>query len=605
MTIQESPVYRPVIAVFFLVFVLAQCHDTVAFEPPPESDVAQFFPATTVSFAEIKNAPAVLDAVLKHDIVAKAWKLDAYQKALKSPDFIKLNIALVFVEAKLGMTWQEAITATTHGGVFLAVDSATNGGALLFEATDEETLELITSTFVDLARKDAKDKGKPDPFRQSTYRDLDIYGTKNGGGFTTIGKRLLITNKSELGKTVIDAMLDGQENSLATQKWFVSARQTRQKNAAIWNAFNTSAIKSAVSNQSDNPGVEAIAGGLAEALKTTDKEYATAAFYGEADGLKVVVDLPFNRTNVSETREFFFGPHGTGTAKPTRNVPGQLLSISAYRNLSEMWLRAGDLFDEKTNDKISEADSNLSTLFSGKDFGEEILGAIEPQLQIAAARQDFSKIRPVPSIKLPAFALVAELKEPETSRREFRRIFQSLIGFFNVVGAMNRQPQFELDFESLKNGELLIANIVPEDDEKDSLNAKINFNFSPSIAFHGQTMVISSTAALARNIATAPEASEAGIAPLQVENTAIELKTNVLKQVLEDNKSLLISQNMLKEGHSRDEAQFEIETLLGLISLFDHASMKLASTENAIQLSFALRFAKSVTEKGDGHERPE
>ncbi len=52
-----------------------------------------------------------------------------------------------------------------------------------------------------------------------------------------------------------------------------------------------------------------------------------------------------------------------------------------------MWLRAGDLFDEGMNEKLAQADSQLATLFSGKDFGEDILSAFAPQVQFLATRR--------------------------------------------------------------------------------------------------------------------------------------------------------------------------------------------------------------------------
>ena len=77
---------------------------------------------------------------------------------------------------------------------------------------------------------------------------------------------------------------------------------------------------------------------------------------------------------------------------------------------------------------------------------------------------------------------------------------KSLIGFLNVVGAMNGQPQLELDIEKLTDAELVTSTFIPEPDEERSLQARINFNFSPSVGFAGDRFVISSTRALAREL---------------------------------------------------------------------------------------------------------
>ncbi len=104
---------------------------------------------------------------------------------------------------------------------------------------------------------------------------------------------------------------------------------------------------------------------------------------------------------MSESREFFLGPGATGRALPCRRSMACSSDSRATGDLSQMWLRAGDLFDESMNEKLAQADSQLTTLFSGKDFGEDILGAFAPQVQFVAMRQAFDDAGPVPSIKLP------------------------------------------------------------------------------------------------------------------------------------------------------------------------------------------------------------
>ena len=82
-----------------------------------------------------------------------------------------------------------------------------------------------------------------------------------------------------------------------------------------------------------------------------------------------------------------------------------------------MWRGRGDLFNEQMNEELAKADSGLTTLFGGKDFGEDILGAFRPETQVVVARQHFAKGQPTPDIQLPAFGLVAEMKDPEKMHR--------------------------------------------------------------------------------------------------------------------------------------------------------------------------------------------
>jgi hypothetical protein len=240
------------------------------------------------------------------------------------------------------------------------------------------------------------------------------------------------------------------------------------------------------------------------------------------------------------------------------------------------------LLSEQANEELAKADSGLSTLFSGKDFGEDILGAFRPEVQIVVARQAFAEGQPAPAIKLPAFGWVAELKDPAMMQPELRRTFQNLIGFFNVVGAMNGQPQLELDVEKTGEAEFVTATHLADPNAKDPGALKINYNFSPSIAFAGNRFVLASTKALAHSLATASATKERPGDKAHIVNTDAVLHLDVLRHILADNRAQLVAQNMLAEGHTKDEAETAIDVLLKLVGWFDQLVLSLDTTPSEL-----------------------
>jgi hypothetical protein len=299
--------------------------------------------------------------------------------------------------------------------------------------------------------------------------------------------------------------------------------------------------------------------------------------------------LPFDRAWAGEPREHYFGPQGLGAAPPLPATGDLLLALSTYRDVSGMWLRAGDLFDEKINDGIAKADSNLTTLFGGKDFGEDILGALRPGLQIVASRQAFAAGQPVPAIKLPAFALLATLKDPVRMQPELRRTFQSLIGFLNVVGAMNGQPPLDQEMEKTANGQIIVAKYLPDAASKDSLAQRIHYNFSPTIAFEGERFLIASCESLARQMLSPVAAlAPSGIAPDRITNTNVSVHFQVLRDILADNQAQLVAQDMLREGHTKEEAEQAARTLFDLIGSLDDATLRLDSSARDLRLEVRI-----------------
>ena len=256
--------------------------------------------------------------------------------------------------------------------------------------------------------------------------------------------------------------------------------------------------------------------------------------------------------------------------------------------------RAGDLFGERTNDQLAQADATLTTLFSGRDFGEEILGAIEPGVQLIVASQQFdAATSPVPQIKLPAFALVTTLRQPDEMQPQLKRIFTSLIGFTNITGAMNHHPQ--LDVETIKEPDatFVFATYAADIDRPENWKVPIQFNFSPTLALVGDRAVVASTGAIARAIVTGlRDESDATARPGTPDssnpNTLVMVDAEQAGDALSANRDQLVSQNMIEKGHSREEAEKEIDTLLHLLDLLESLEIRFEVGDSA-RLTAVLR----------------
>jgi hypothetical protein len=349
---------------------------------------------------------------------------------------------------------------------------------------------------------------------------------------------------------------------------------------------------------------ELMLGGVLAILRQTP--VATAALSMGQRDVTLKLTTPFDKAWGGEPREFFFGPMGQeeqgvakpGIAAPLIEVPGTLASLSSYRDVAALWLRAGDLFDEQVNDQMAAADATLTTLFSGHDFGTEILGGLAPQVRLVSAKHEPAEGGPVPEIKLPSFALVSQLRDPQTMRGEYKRIFQSLVGFLNITGAMNGQPQLDLDSEKVGDETFYTANYLLDADRPEGEKVPIQFNFRPTLGFVGDRMILASTTKLAKEIAAqvasdaavpAPqgdqgkqavvESSEAKLVTSDDErldaNTVLQVRADVVKEMLELNRGFLVAQNMLEKGHGKEAAEREIGILMSIVDELEGFGMSL------------------------------
>ena len=63
----------------------------------------------------------------------------------------------------------------------------------------------------------------------------------------------------------------------------------------------------------------------------------------------------------------------------------------------------------------------------------------------------------------------------------------------------------------------------------------------------------------------------------------------MLVEVLDDNREQLISQNMLEDGNSREEAEGVISLLLEFIGYFEDVSLNLKNQDERLAIQFELR----------------
>ncbi|MEZ6065057.1 MAG: hypothetical protein R3B90_04980 [Planctomycetaceae bacterium] len=209
-----------------------------------DRQAAELLPPSTLFYAEVASPAAILDTILTHPLRTRVEDLEDYRKATSTKEYLGFQGILLYVESRLGMSWRAAVEALTANGVAVGVDPVTEGVAIIFHARDAETLDRLVSEAMQLAREDAKRKSQPDPYESSEYRGFTVQRTKQGL-FATVGDRLLIVNKPELGQSIIDRLLDQGTDSLATQPRFQAAQTPQVTGATGWAWVDVAVLRQA------------------------------------------------------------------------------------------------------------------------------------------------------------------------------------------------------------------------------------------------------------------------------------------------------------------------------------------------------------------------
>ena len=544
-------------------------------------------PVSTVIYAEMSQPQKLLDAVLDHPSVADLQSHPDYKKALDAPQVQEFFKVLSVVEDKLGMKWRPAVTKLTGGGIYFGFDLPSQGVAVLTQSTDPALAKKAVDTILELARADAANNGRGDPVTTDEHKGIKIYGI-GPVQYVNLGPYLVTTNKPLLTRLVIDTF-NGDNPSLGSDEQFQEVVKARPANPTAWVYGDLrplralGVLKTALNKKSDNPPAEVLAGGILGALP--DAPYVTAWLEVEPNRIALSASIPGDASALAKKREFYFGADGNGSALPLLNPKETALSISTFRDFSSMWKNAPDLFDEGVNAKFAEAESQLTTLFAGRNFRDDILANLEPGMQIVVTRQQYADGSPVPAVKLPAGAIVVKMKNaPETSRM-FKITFQSLVGFLNITGGMNGLSPLEQNFDKVGSGTVYSAEYLPPKDGNNK-EAAIHYNASPTVAVVGDKFIIATSKTLAKELA---DIIQKDSSPVSGVNTTLKVDGQVVRQMLVDNRSSLVAQNMLQKGHGQELAEKEFDALLKAMLGLESSSLQLLSKDKTLQVSLELK----------------
>lgn len=564
----------------------------------PIGKSAEFFPATTIAYAETVSPESLIKRLLEHPLRAKIEAIPQVQQSLKGKEFAALETGLGFFQTFSGMTWQQAMNVAAGNGIAVGYDLPEQGVGMILHSAQPDQLEKLYSTLFQIANL-----AKSDTVKKGDYRGLEAFIVDEKLFMIPTEKMVFLSDKKPLVKQMVDRFLDqastaSEPNNPASTSLSEDAQFQQQIQALdhapgqiAWFFANLQVarerelVRPLFRKQAENIGIEILIGGLMDVLQEAPVVLGDLSLTDHH--LDVRLLAPFADENISESRRYFFGSPQQRSEFELLNFSDDLISGYSFRDISELWLSKESLFDENHLSDLAQADTTLSTLFSGLDFGEEVLGAIEPGFQWVARKQDFERLAtPLPDIRLPEFALVFRLKDPEIGRR-FKIAYQSFIGFLNIQLAMDGKPQLELESESVEGGKVVSATYLTE--KNASYEGVINYNFSPSIAFSEQWFFVSSTRQMALDMVKTAHAADAFHQP-EI-NTQLNILGQPLVEILRLNAEPLIANNMLEEGNDRDEAEKAIEALFSVVSLLEKNTIELVKRDAAVELKWSLIFA--------------
>jgi len=594
---------------------------------PPPGHLAEFFPADTLLYAEVPAPEALVQNVLQHPAVANALELNAVKPNLRSPEFLAFKTGVTLVEASLGGTWPELVADLGGAGIAAAALPGENRFVVVLQARDEARLKKAAESLLNLAALQARNEGRDQPWRIESRGAAKI-AIFDGFAMVRSGARLVLATRIEDAEAAVKRLERPEAaTSLATHPAFQVAGPnipSDRGDAAAFLWVNLEQIRAAglapALNQavSDNPFAELLFGGWLVALGSNPS--ASLALHLDDAHLRLEAVTDYRPEMAAGPRNYWFGAEGSGQV-PRWIAPDSIdgttaMRLSAYRDLGQWWLNKESLFTDSVIADLVQADSQLSTVFGGLDFGGEVLGAFEPGVQILVSGRPGSNLDPTAeppagSLQIPGFAIIGQLREPRQTTRRFKVAFQSLMGFVNLGLAQAGLPQYDVDTRTTEQGCECVSRIWVE--EEADLQSPV-YSFSPSLLINNGRLVLGSDAAWVKILAdtplttgkggdlntgtadktTVPSVEVGGAAPATTLNTHLDLDWRIVVQLLKWNRETLVAQNMIENGNSRLDAGRDIDNLLQALELVSRFDFRLETTDNQMRMVGRIDWATTA-----------
>ncbi len=304
---------------------------------------------------------------------------------------------------------------------------------------------------------------------------------------------------------------------------------------------------------------------------------AGLSIQGEKIKLDVVMDGASN--DPDDADRFATPATSDGGAMPTLQVPRQIAAMSLYRDLHQFYAAKDELFPERTSGIIF-FENMMGIFFTGRDLTEEVLAETLPDVRVVVAEQDYDKEVGTPQLKIPSFAVVLHMKDPKKFSTIAEEAWQKALGLINFTRGQQAEPGLIIDRRTHNDIKYTMAYFSAAD-EKDRDAVDVRFNFQPAIATAGDYLIFSSSDQLTRDLIDTLK-TETGnqVKPVSGQHSLLQLDGSQLASILDANRGVMVRQNMVEEGSTREEAENNIGVLINVFKHIQSVAIR-AGTEGA------------------------
>lgn len=542
--------HRCCIACLAFVFAVAAARA----ESPP--DPLRLLPQEADFVLKIENPRQLVDAVHYGEVIEQLQALPAFREQFDSTNVRRFLQLLTHYEKQLGHDRMELLDRLAGGGIALGLKGGGEPAPVLLivQGKDEELMRKFLALTVEIAEAEAGRQEGSEPIKKDRYRNIEVVRFNKNSFATVAGSALLVSNAGKGLQNGLDLHLNGGK-SLANSDRLAEARKQLPAKPLAWGWLNLETTLHKALGKDKVQNILIVLGGWFELARKSPS--VVAGLYQQDNGYVTTVRMPKGRQVLSPEMAGHLPLTGEVATRPFLEPPGVLFSTSFYLDLAKFWEHRANILDSEQLQGLDDLGKKLGGVLAGADLGD-LLGQFGTNHRLVVAHHPKQSYKTTPGQRLPAFAVVLEMRKPETLGRTLESGLRT--------AALLAGTQVRLKLVEETHGERTITGYRFVDGQPfpgDTMN--LRFNFSPCFTRVGNQFVISSTLELCRDLIDALEKEAKGAAKTSPSVARVQLYAKGGVDVLREFADQLMAQTVLGQAVSPEEARQQVRALTELV----------------------------------------
>jgi hypothetical protein len=552
-----------------------------------------------------KDAGLVFAAGSPRRLVEGVARLDAYRNLRQFPQVrevfestpVRRFFQIVgYLERELGAPWPELLDKLAGGGVALGV--AVGGpdpapAVLVVQGTDAAAVEKAYALFLAVVEEQAGRDGSP-AVRKGSYRGVPTYHLGTDAHYARVGAAAVVANTeaglhaalrlAEPGAAVGDSVLG--------KPTLAAARALAGDGLAGWGWLDLAKAKD---NQQARDFFETtrkdifqtlLFGGTVDAVRRSD--FVAFGLRQADDGYALTVRLPARRADLDDVMRLHVPPAGTPGTLPLLRPKGVVYSQSFYLDLGHLWRNRKAVVNAQNLKDIEKGVADIDRVLPGTTFGE-LLERSGPYHRFVAAHTGETPYATQPGQVIPPTALVFSMRDPAYG--------ESMDGILKAAALLAGFQTGWAMREETHDGVRITTYRFPEKGTpKFDDPGRLRFNFAPSFAVVGTSLVVGSTPGIVKALVPELRAEAAAKpAPTPVVWQARGFAPGVADLMLASPEAT-VTATVLTQGVGLDEATRQVRAFAGWLRTVGTVGAALAHDERFFEFELDWRIHHRGTE---------